>query len=174
MDIRSARLVTPVALGAGAVLSARVVMHRALLFRLRRVLAALNEGDYRPMLSTYAEDAVLHFSEGRHRWAGDHRTRSGIERFLRNFVQAGLRGEIRELYFFGPPWRLTLLVRFDDWAAGENGPLMYSNRTVLVLKTRWGQVIQQEDFFEDTGRIEEFESTLRQRGIEAVGKSLRQ
>lgn len=154
------------ALGGAAVLGLRMLLRRALLVKLRRELRALNAGDHRPLLAGYADDAVLRFNEGRHRWAGEHHGRAGIERFLRDFVGAGLQGEVRELFMQGPPWRLALAVRFDDHAEAPDGERLYANRTVLVIRTRWGRIVEHEDFYEDTERIEAFDSRLRELGVE--------
>lgn len=137
-----------------------------LLAKLRGDLHALNAGDYRPLLASYAEDAVLRFHEGDHRWSGEHRGKQAIERFLRNFTAAGLQGEVRQLLVAGPPWRMTVVVRFDDQAAGRDGRMLYRNRTVLLIRTRWGRIIQHEDFYEDTGRIETLEGHLRASGVQ--------
>src|SRR5262249_22724304 len=48
-------------LGLAAAAGARALMHRLLLMQFERNVAALNAGDYRPLLANYAEDAVLHF-----------------------------------------------------------------------------------------------------------------
>lgn len=168
--MRGSRLRAPslLAAGAGAAIVARAALARALLTRFRGDVAALNGGDSRPILSAYADDAVLAFAAGDHRWAGHHRGRAALERFFANFVAAGLQGEIRALYMAGPPWRLTLLVRFDDHAVAPDGEELYRNRTVLLVRTRWGRVVEQEDFYEDTGRIAALESRLRARGIDPV------
>lgn len=137
-----------------------------LLAKLRGDLHALDAGDYRPLLASYAEDAVLRFHEGDHRWSGEHRGKQAIERFLRNFTAAGLQGEVRQLLVAGPPWRMTVVVRFDDQAAGRDGRMLYRNRTVLLIRTRWGRIIQHEDFYEDTGRIETLEGHLRASGVQ--------
>ena len=79
-------------------------------------------------------------------------------------MAAGLQGEITAIAFSGPLWRMTLLARFDDHAHDPDGAEAYRNRTVLLMRTRWGKVIEQEDFYEDTGRIEAFEARLRGRG----------
>jgi len=50
------------------------------------------------------------------------------------------------------------VLHFND---GE-GNLLYSNRTALVAHTRWGRITEQWDFYEDTGRILEFEAKLSQ------------
>jgi ketosteroid isomerase-like protein len=152
---------------AGAI-AARALFIRALEFRFHRVTRALNAGDFGPLLSNYAEDALLRFNDREHRWAGEHRGRPAIARFLENFVAAGLKGEIAELFMAGPPWRLTLLVRFDDHAHGPAGEELYRNRTVLLVRMRWGRIVLHEDFYEDTQRILELESSLTALGIGRV------
>lgn len=155
-----------VALGAGAVIAGRALIPRALLVKFRRDLRRLNDGDYRPLLANYADDAVLRFNTGAHRWAGEHRGKPAIERFLRQFTAAGLQGQLRALWIAGPPWAMTVLVRFDDRAVGPSGEELYANRVAMVLRTRWGKVVEQEDFFEDTGRILALEEKLQ-----ALGKA---
>lgn len=150
--------------GAAAAFGARTLLRRLLLAALRRDLDLLNLGDYRPLLSRYAADAVLRFPAGEHRWSGEHRGRAGIERFLQRFTEAGLRGEVGEVVTSGPPWRMTVLVRFDDRAAGPDGAQLYANRAVLVLRTRRGRIVEHEDFFEDTARIADLERRLRELG----------
>jgi ketosteroid isomerase-like protein len=151
--------------GAGGAIAARAAMCRVLLIKLCRSVRALNEGDVQPVLSNYAEHAVLRFNEGEHRWAGEHRGKAAIERFLQNFVAAGLQGAVRELFIAGPPWRLTLIARFDDHAHGPAGEELYRNRTVLLARTSWGRIVSQEDFYEDTQPIAEFERSLSELGI---------
>lgn len=82
--------------GAGAALAARALLSRVLLLKLRRDVQALNAGDYQPVLSNYAQDAVLRFNEGEHRWAGEHRGRAAIALFLQSFVDAGLQGHVSD------------------------------------------------------------------------------
>ena len=161
------RLRASALVGAGAVaaLGARDLLRRGVLVKLRRDVRALNAGDYRPLLAGFAPQATLRFAEGDHRWAGEHRGREAIERFLQDFVAAGLQGEVRELTIAGPPWRMTLLVRFDDRALDPDGNEIYRNRTVLLARARWGRIVWQEDFYEDTGRIVQFERRLTARGV---------
>jgi ketosteroid isomerase-like protein len=153
-------------LGAGA---ARALLLRLILLKLGRDVRRLNAGDHRPLLAGYAHDAVLHFNEGPHRWSGEHRGKEEIDRFLREFVRAGLEGEIRQLWVAGPPWALTLVIRFDDRAEGPDGQEIYANRTVLVARTRWGRIVEHEDFYMDTGRILQLEEKLREFGLAPVG-----
>jgi ketosteroid isomerase-like protein len=159
------------AAGAAGLVAARGLMSRVLLWKLRRDVRALNAGDYRPLLAGYAEDAVLRFNDGDHRWAGEHHGREAIERFMRDFVAAGLKGEVTEVHTGGPPWRLTLLVRFDDHATGPGGELLYRNRTVLLARTRWGRIVHQEDYYEDTERIGTFDARLRELGVEEAARA---
>jgi ketosteroid isomerase-like protein len=153
-------------LGAGAAIAARAMLPRVILLKLRRDLRRLNAGDYRPLLAGYADDAVLHFNEGPHRWSGDYRGKPAIERFLHEFVAAGVMGEIRSLWIGGPPWALRLVARFDDRAAGPAGEELYANRVVIVARTRWGKIVEQDDFYLDTARIVAFEEKLRELGVE--------
>lgn len=154
--------------GCVATAAARPVIRALLWVRLRRDLQALNVGDYRPLLANYTDDAVLRFPDGDHRWAGEHRGKPAIERFLREFTAAGLRGNVRELVISGPPWRMMVIARFDDYATGPDGQPLYGNRAVLLIRTRWGRIVEQSDFFEDTGRITNFETRLRALGITPV------
>jgi hypothetical protein len=150
---------------AGAALLARALLARVLLAKLRRDVRALNAGDYRPVLSNYAEHATLSFNSGAHRWSGEHHGRTAIERFLRNFVAARLQGQIAEVFFAGPPWRMTLLVRFDDHAYDPAGEEIYRNRTILLARARWGRIVWQQDFYEDTQRIDDLEARLSELGV---------
>jgi len=155
--------------GAGAALAGRFLLRRGLLAKLRRDVARLNGGDHRPLLAGYAADAVLRFNPGDHRWAGEHRGKPAIERFLRNFTAAGLHGEIKDLWVGGPPWALTMVARFDNAAEAPDGTPIYANRTCLVVRTHWGKIVEHEDFYEDTGRILALEARLRELGIAPVG-----
>jgi ketosteroid isomerase-like protein len=152
--------------GAGGALAARALLSRALLLKLRRDVRALNAGDIEPLLSGFAPDAVLRFNDGEHRWAGEHRGKAAIAGFLREFVAAGLQGQITELFIAGPPWRMTLLARFDDHAHDPAGEEIYRNRTILLARTRWGRVVCQEDFYEDTQRILALEARLSELGVQ--------
>lgn len=163
-DRGSSRWAT-LAAGALAATVARGLLGRAILLKLRRDVRALSAGDYGPSLAAYADDAVLCFNEGTHRWAGEHRGKRAIERFFHDFVAAGLEGEIRELFFAGPPWRMTLMLRFDDHADGPNGEELYRNRTALLARTRWGKVVWQQDFYEDTERIGALDAKLTELGV---------
>ncbi len=151
--------------GAVGALAAHALLPRLILLKLNGDVERLNAGDHGPLLAGYAQDAVLRFNDGPHRWAGEHRGKERIDRFLRDFTRAGIKGEIRKLWIAGPPWALTMVVRFDDHADGPDGKEIYANRTVLVVRTRWGKIVEHEDFYEDTGRILALEEKLLGLGV---------
>ena len=53
-----------------------------------------------------------------------------------------------------------LIARFDDHASDAAGEEIYRNRTLLLARARWGRIVSQEDFYEDTQRIVELERHL--------------
>jgi ketosteroid isomerase-like protein len=154
--------------GAALGLGARALLPRLLLLKFKPDVAKLNAGDYKPLLSAYADDFVLHFNEGPHRWSGDWVGKAAFDRFLQNFTAAGLQGEIKSIATSGPLWALTMWVRFDDHADAPDGTRIYENQTVLVLRTRWGKVVEQHDFYFDTEAIQTMEKALQERGVPAV------
>lgn len=155
--------------GAAFALAARALLVRLLVAKFRRDVARLNAGDPRPLLAAFADDAVLHFNEGDHRWSGVHRGRAAIDTFFREFCAAGIEGEIGDVWISGPPWALRIAARFDDWAIGPDGERIYSNRTCLVLRTRFGKIVEQTDFYEDTERIADLERSLVALGMPPRG-----
>ncbi|MBS1677995.1 MAG: nuclear transport factor 2 family protein [Actinobacteria bacterium] len=157
-----------VLLGAALALAARAALPRLLLLKFSPAVAKLNAGDHSVLLESYADDFVLHFHPGPHRWAGDWVGKAGMDRFLRNFTAAGIQGEIVAVATSGPLWALTMWVRFDDHADAPDGTRLYENSTVLVLRTRGLKVVEQHDFYVDTERITAFDRKLAELGVEAV------
>src|SRR5579875_3086000 len=146
-------------LGSSFAIFGRALMLQLLLAKFGSDVKKLNAGDHSSLLRAYADDFVLHFHEGNHRWSGDWVGKSGMDRFLQNFTAAKLQGRIRQMAISGPPWAVTLWVRFDDHADAPDGTRIYENRTVLVLRTRWGKVVEQDDFYADTGQLVELDRT---------------
>ena len=125
---------------------------------IRRNVRALAQGDIAPLLSGYADDAVLVFP-GDSSWGGEHRGKAAIETFLHRFVDVGLKGEVHEILVNGPPWRTTVCVIFTDRAMDDSGALAYENRAVLYGRVVWGKIVYQEDY-EDTKKVEAFDAYL--------------
>ena len=59
----------------------------------------------------------------------------------------------------------ALCVRFDNEAHGPNGEKIYANRVIIWARTRWGKIVEQRDFYEDTARITELEARLQDLGV---------
>lgn len=156
--------------GAALALAGRSLVVRALRWKFEGDIRRLNAGDASGLIGAYADDAVLSFTVGDHRFAGEWRGQAEIARFLENFTAAGLQGEIKDVAISGPPWALTIWARFDDHADGPDGEPLYANRTVLVLRTRWGKIVRHEDFYFDTAPMAEFDRRLTELGIAAVAK----
>ena len=154
--------------GVGLAVGARAGMNRVLKQKFDADVAKLNAGDHTSLLDAYADNFVLHFHDGPHRWAGDWVGKTGMDRVLRNFVAARIQGTIHEIATSGPPWAMTLWVHFSDHADAPDGARIYENETVLLLRTRWGKVVEQYDFYLDTGRIVEFDSKLSELGVPSI------
>jgi ketosteroid isomerase-like protein len=154
--------------GTALGLAARAALPRLLLLKFSGSVAQLNAGDHKPLLDAYADDFVLHFHDGPHRWRGEWVGKAGMDRFLQNFTAAGIQGEIVGIATSGPLWALTMWVRFDDHADAPDGTRIYENSTVLVLRTRWGKVVEQHDFYVDTQEIVDLDRKLEELGVVAV------
>lgn len=158
--------------GAGLAVAGRALLPQLLLVKFGRDVSKLNVGDHSTLLEAYADDAVLRFNEGDHRWAGVWAGKAAIDRFLRNYTGAKVQGEIKQIAISGPPWALTMMVRFDDYADGPDGARLYENRTVLVLRTKWGKIVDHEDFYVDTARIPAFDHKLSELGVAPIPKAV--
>lgn len=154
-----------VLIGAVGALAMRASVVPVLRLKFTRDVARLNAGDATPLLAAFAPDAVLRFAPGDHRWAGTWTGRAAIEQFLDLFTAAGIQGELREVAVSGPPWSMRLWARFDDHAAAPDGTPLYANRAVLVLRTRWGRIVEQDDFYADTTQMPAFDAALTAHGI---------
>jgi ketosteroid isomerase-like protein len=139
------------------------VYKAAVRFLIRRNIRALNEGDYRPALAMFSQDAELTFP-GDNTWARQHRVpqpgrqafpthrgRGEIETFLRTYVSNHIQMEVEEILVNGFPWNTRVAVRVHDWISGPDGGDVYSNRAVLMVRTSWGKIRSQEDY-EDSER----------------------
>jgi ketosteroid isomerase-like protein len=157
--------------GAAIAVTARALLPQLLRVKFGRDVKKLDAGDHSTLLDAYADDAVLRFNDGDHRWGGDWVGKAGIDRFLQNYTGAKVQGKIKQIAVSGPPWALTMWVRFDDHADGPDGTRLYQNRTVLVLRTKWGKVVDQQDFYVDTERILAFDRKLTELGVAPVPKA---
>ena len=139
----------------------------AVRWMIQRNVQALRSGDIGPVLTGYADDALLVFP-GVSSWSGEHKGKQAIERFLTRFVSVGLAGEVEEILVNGPPWRTTICVVFIDMANDSDGHVVYNNRVVLFAHAAWGKITYQEDFL-DTQRVEAFDRYLESSGSTTPG-----
>src|ERR1044072_2098544 len=82
--------------GAAAGAALPVLSATALRIKLRSDTRALMAGNPKPLLSAYADDAVLTFP-GDNSWGREYRGKREIEAFLPRFLAAGIRGEAEEI-----------------------------------------------------------------------------
>jgi ketosteroid isomerase-like protein len=136
----------------------------AVRWMVRRNIAALNRGNYQPLLAMFASDATLRFP-GDNTWARmnrpaeagrtatvTHQGRAEIERFLQRFVAERIHMVVDDILVNGPPWNTRVAARVHHWIAGDDGVDRYNNRAVLFATARWGKLRDQEDY-EDTERV---------------------
>ena len=136
---------------------------------IKRNIAKLNAGDYGPALAMYADDATLAFP-GDNTWATmfrphergvtshpTHRGRSEIEAFLKRYTEHGIQMVVEDILVNGPPWNARAAARCHDWVPGDPQP--YTNRAVLWVRTRWGRIVEHEDY-EDTERTAAYDAVL--------------
>jgi ketosteroid isomerase-like protein len=139
--------------------------------KIRRNIRLLNEGRYEPALAMFASDATLTFP-GNNSWSRmyrepqtgtesspTHRGKAEIEAFLQRYVSAGIQMEVEDILVNGAPWNTRAALIVHDWALDADGNQVYANRAVLVVRSRWGQIVAQEDY-EDTERAAAFDAHL--------------
>jgi len=147
----------------------------AVRYWIKRNIRMLNEGNYRPALAMFAADGTLTFP-GDNTWAAQyrlpvpgrdafvtHRNRAEIEGFLRRYVDTGMQMAVDDVLVNGPPWNLRAAARVHHWIPGPDGEDVYSNRAILMVRTVWGKIREQEDY-EDTERVAAFDEVLAQQG----------
>lgn len=127
-------------------------------FLIRRAVRRVNAGDIGPMLGSFANDAILVFP-GDHSWSGEYKGRDEIEKFLRRFVEVGLRLEPHEIVVQGWPWKTTVMLRFTNEARDANGNVVYANRGAIFTRAAWGKIKYQEDY-EDSQKVVAFDKYL--------------
>lgn len=149
---------------------------------IKRNIERLNAGDYGPSLAMYSPEARFTFP-GDNSWATmfqphqrgraavpTHRGRREIEAFLRRYTELGIQMVVEDILVNGPPWRARAAVRCHDWVPGEGGADVYDNRAVLWVQTRWGRIVEHEDY-EDTERTAAFDTYLGTRPTSAAATS---
>jgi ketosteroid isomerase-like protein len=136
----------------------RVLYGGVLRYVLRGALRRLKTGDPGPVLRLLASDVRFRFP-GRSSWAADARGRDEVDRWLRRFVDVGMRLDVDDILVAGPPWATRVCVRFTDYYTDEHGKLAYLNQGVIIAQVRGFQVTRYEVFV-DTEKFAELDEYL--------------
>lgn len=115
---------------------------------LRRNMARIRAGDYRPTLRMDARDVRFRFP-GDSSWAGEIHGKHELERWLQRFVRVGLQIYADEVVVKGPPWNMTLCIRGTDHLDAAGGERVYENRYVIWGRVKWG-LLKEYEVYEDT------------------------
>jgi len=136
--------------------------------RLRSAFAALNRGDYRPVLAGFARE-VEHSFYGEHALGGSRRTPAGVQRWY-----ARLKAIFPDLHFAldsvlvrGWPWDTVAVVEWRDQFSLRDGQRC-GNQGVHVLRLRWGRVTSLRIHC-DTQRLVAVLDTLHAQGVADAG-----
>ncbi|HWE90363.1 MAG TPA: nuclear transport factor 2 family protein [Pseudonocardiaceae bacterium] len=125
---------------------------------LRVALRRLKAGDPELVLRLMSGDVRFRFP-GHSSWAADVRGRDEVARWLRRFVDIGMRLDVDDIIVSGPPWANRVCVRFTDYCNDETGKLIYLNRGTIVARVRWGRVVRYE-IFVDTEKVTDLDNYL--------------
>ena len=133
-------MLTGVGIGVAAGLGARAALPVVLRRKFTGDVARLNAGDPTALLGAYADDAVLHFPQGDHRFSGPWTGKPAIERFLRIFVASRIQGELRDVAVSGPPWAMTIWCVSTTTPTPRTARASRRERTVPELSNAaWGR-----------------------------------
>jgi ketosteroid isomerase-like protein len=102
------------------------------------------------MMAATAPDVTFRFP-GSSSFAATLTGREAVREWLARFMAFSPRFEIRDIVVSGPPWNMTVAVRFQD-AIGSD----YQNEGVEWLRIQWGRVRSLEVFL-DTERVSSWE-----------------
>jgi ketosteroid isomerase-like protein len=127
---------------------------------LNRNMARLREGDYVSVLKIDAKDIRFRFP-GDSSWAAEIDNRDDHGRWLRRFVDTGLKLDADEIIAQGPPWNMTLCVRGISYLDTEDGRV-YENRYVMWGRMSWG-LLREYEVYEDTQATKALDEYLSQR-----------
>jgi ketosteroid isomerase-like protein len=125
---------------------------------LRRNMARIREGDYRPTLQMDADDVRFRFP-GDSSWSGELHGKAELERWLQRFVKVGLQIYADEVVVKGPPWNMTLCIRGTDHLDTPDGERVYENRYVIWGHVAWGK-LRDYEVYEDTQKSKALDEYL--------------
>jgi ketosteroid isomerase-like protein len=133
--------------------------------RAKRLYAAMNAGDYRPLLNSLHRDFTYTFVGDDHPLAGTRRTPAAMqaqfERVLRLFP--GIHFTVRDVIVTGRPWDTRIGIVLSVSARLQDGS-DYRNDIVQLLSMRWGRAFRVRTII-DTARLREAFRRLDRWGV---------
>ncbi|MES2932779.1 MAG: nuclear transport factor 2 family protein [Pseudomonadota bacterium] len=142
----------------------RMVVERIL----RNAFAALNRGDYAPVLGSFGTP-VEHVFFGDHALAGSRRSMATIGPWyvrLKNLLP-DVRFDIDSVAVSGWPWNTVALVEWRDHFTLRDGTPR-SNQGVHALRLKWGKVVSLRIYC-DTQVLAAALQDLRDQGVAEAG-----
>lgn len=127
----------------------------------------LRAGDIRLLLALDAPDVTLKFP-GDSSWAGIHRGKPAVRRWLERFAATGLQIYPDEVVAKGPPWSTTACIRGQIHLRDESGAIVYRNRYVIWAHLVWGR-LREYEVYEDTQASARFDAWLSEHRPELAG-----
>jgi hypothetical protein len=131
------------------------------------VMQRIRAGDIRPALLLDAPEVTLTFP-GDSSWAGVHRGKPAVARWLQRFVAAGLQIYPDQVVATGFPWKTTACIRGHIHLRDGSGAIVYQNRYVIWGQLAWGRMRQYE-VYEDTEASARLDAWLTEHRPELAG-----
>jgi len=127
----------------------------------------LRGGDIRLLLALDAPDVTLTFP-GDSSWAGVHRGKPAVRRWLERFAAIGLQIYPDEIVVKGFPWASTTCIRGQIHLRDASGAIVYRNRYVIWGRLVWGR-LREYEVYEDTQASARLDAWLAEHRPELTG-----
>ncbi|UED86504.1 nuclear transport factor 2 family protein [Streptomyces profundus] len=126
--------------------------HTIVAAKVRATFRRINEGDYQPVLDSFAPTFRYHFY-GEHALGGTRTTLPAMRRWWERVFRLIPDGrfEVREVLVKGWPWRTTVALHAVITAPLPDGDT-YQNDMHQFLRMRWGRITEVRTM-EDLGRL---------------------
>ena len=118
--------------------------------------AGLRRGNPTRARALFSRDGRLVFS-GTHSWSADTTDPVAREAWFERFAALRPQLRARDVLVSGLPWAMRIAVLFEDAVENAEGEVIYRNRGVQYLVTRWGRVILDEVHL-DTQRVAQLDA----------------
>jgi ketosteroid isomerase-like protein len=135
--------------------------------RLRHAFAALNRGDYGPILKSFGTP-LEHTFHGSHALGGSRHTMASVARWYERLraIFPDLHFDLDSVVVRGWPWHTVAVCEWRDQFGLPDGQRR-GNQGVHVLRLRWGRVVSLRIHC-DTQRLVAALDALAAQGVEAA------